>query len=219
MLAGAADVVGEFTHVPIIAHDGLCRAVFRGRRGQRHLRGAGRSLRAIRRRLCASGTGLSATALRRTRLRISAAFIWAGISRTGIGLRRVRRALPRAAGLCRTRAPPIPSVTTLPSVATLASPTTRRIATTARDATMRSNTRRDRRRPCPTVRARDATMVMAGGSPAIRSTAWQRLHCGQCCPRHPLGPINWIGALSTARRHRYRNVNAPRNSEPAARPD
>src|SRR5437868_10065524 len=104
-------VVGGFTHVPIIAHAGLCRAVFGGRRGQRpviRLRGARRNLRAFRGRLCASGTDLSATALRGTRLRISAALLLrdAGprIPRTGIGLWRVRTALRRAAGLCRPRA-------------------------------------------------------------------------------------------------------------------
>ena len=57
----------------------FCCPVLRGRRGQRpviRLRGARRNLRAFRRRLCASGTGLSATALRGTRLRISAALLW-----------------------------------------------------------------------------------------------------------------------------------------------
>src|SRR2546429_9449191 len=92
-------IVGGFTHVPIIAHAGLCRAVFGGRRGQRpviRLRGARRNLRAFRGRLCASGTDLSATALRGTRLRISAALLLrdAGprIPRTGIGPWRVRTA-------------------------------------------------------------------------------------------------------------------------------
>ena len=80
------------------------------------------------------------------------------------------RPTPRDRSTSNAR-PPIPSVTTLPSVPTLASPTTRRIATTARDATMRWSMRRGRRHPCPTVRALDATTVMAGGSPAIRSTA------------------------------------------------
>ena len=36
----------------------------------------------------------------------------------------------------------------------------------AGNATLRWNTRRDRRCPCPTVRARDATTATAGGSPA-----------------------------------------------------
>src|SRR2546429_7657270 len=103
MLAGGAALLEGFTHVPIIAHAGFCCPVLRGRRGQRpviRLRGAGRNLRAFRERLCASGTDLSATALRRIRLRISAApLLWdAGpcISCTGIGLWRVPTGLRRA---------------------------------------------------------------------------------------------------------------------------
>ncbi len=47
-----------------------------GAASDHRLRGAGRNLRAFRRRLCASGTGLSATALRGTRLRLSAALLY-----------------------------------------------------------------------------------------------------------------------------------------------
>ena len=63
-------------------------------------------LRAFRRRLCSSGTSLSATALRGARLRISAALLWdagPGISCTGFSPWRVRSGLRPAADLCRTR--------------------------------------------------------------------------------------------------------------------
>src|SRR2546430_3799017 len=116
-------IVGGDTHVPIIAHAGLCRAVLGGWRGQRlviRLRGARRNLRAFRRRLRASGTGLSATALRGTRLRISAALLLRHarpcLPCTGCGLWRVRTGLRYATGLCRTRARLSPALLPSPAV-------------------------------------------------------------------------------------------------------
>ena len=58
-----------------------------------------------------------------------------------------------------------------------ASVTTVRSATTQGNATMRWNMRRGRLCPCPTVRGRDATTAMAGGSPAIKAAA-SRVRCG-----------------------------------------
>ena len=154
-------VVGGFIHVPIIAHAGLCRPVLGGWRGQRpviRLRGARRNLRAFRQRLRASGTGPSA--LRGTRLRISAALLCdAGVSIpcTGIGLWRVRTGLRRAAGLCRSRARLSRALLRSGSV------------TTRRNTTMRRNMRRGRRCPCPTVRGHDASTTMAGRPTAIKA--------------------------------------------------
>ena len=90
------------------------------------------------------------------------------------------RPTPRSRPMSNAR-PSIPSVTTRRSVTTLPSvlrsDTTVRIATTRRNATMRWNTRRGRLCPCPTVRARDATTAMAGGSPAIKAAGIARVRC------------------------------------------
>ena len=77
-----------------------------------------------------------------------------------------------AAGLCRTRAG-LSGALLRPGASLRSVVTTVRIATTRGSATMRWNTRRGRPCPCPTVRARDATTAMAGGSPAIN----HRCHC------------------------------------------
>ena len=54
----------------------------------------------------------------------------------------------------------------------------------AGNATMHRNTRRGRPCPCPTVRARDATTAMAGGSPAIKHAGWvERKRCPSCALR------------------------------------
>ena len=162
--------VGDFTHVPIIAHAGLCRPVLGGRRGQRpviRLRGARRNLRAFRQRLRASGTGPSA--LRGTRLRISAALLR---GRRGIhtvhrhrSMASTDRPTPRSRSMSTAR-PPIPSVTTLPSVTTPGS------ATPRRNTIMRRNMRRGRRCPCPTVRGHDASTTMAGRPTAIKARTY-----------------------------------------------
>ena len=153
-------IVGGVTHVPIIAHAGLCCAVFGGRRGQRpviRLRGAGRNLRAFRKRLCASGTGLSATALRGTRLRISAALLRnAGpcIPCTG-SVHGEYGAAYAPQPIYVERAPAYPERYYGKSLYA-------QERYYAGNATMRWNMRRGRLCPCLIVRGRDATTAMAG---------------------------------------------------------
>ena len=86
------------------------------------------------------------------------------------------RPTPRNQPMSNAR-PSIRSDTTRRSVATLPIVTTVRIVTTRRNATMRWNTRRGRLCPYPTVRARDATTAMAGGSPAIKAAGIARVRC------------------------------------------